>query len=200
MAPPGLRICAGTWGGRRIHAPPGLETRPLTDRIKQSLFDWLGQRLDGWRVADACAGSGAFGIECLSRGAVEAHLCEPGRHAIPVIEANLRLLGDPPGAYLHRRGFERVLPTLRDLDLVFCDPPFPWFDAERKLLGDLLRLAGEAIGAEGIVLIRGERGEQLPEHGLVERERREYGRSWVVALGREQDRGLLPAEKDPDAG
>jgi len=189
VAAPGLRIISGAWGGRRIHAPPGLDTRPLTDRIKQSLFDWLGQTLEGWRVADCCAGSGAFGIECVSRGAVEAHLCEPGRLAIAAIRANLALLGDPSAVRLHPRGLERVLPTLSDLDLVFCDPPFPWFTGERELLAEMLRLAAAAIGAGGIVLVRGERGEDLPDHTLCESERREYGRSWVAMLRR--DRGLV---------
>ena len=55
-----LRIIGGTLGGRKILAPPGLDTRPLPDRIKQSLFDWLGQDLSGLQVADICAGSGAF--------------------------------------------------------------------------------------------------------------------------------------------
>ena len=182
MATPGLRIISGIWGGRRIHAPPGLDTRPLTDRIKQSVFDWLGQTMDGWRVADCCAGSGAFGIECVSRGATEAHLCEPGRLAVTTIRTNLTLLGDPPAVRLHARGFERVLPSLSGLDLVFCDPPFPWFADERELLVELLRQAAAALAPDGIVLIRGERGEELPEHTLVERERREYGRSWVAML------------------
>lgn len=182
VATPGLRIISGAWGGRRIHAPPGLDTRPLTDRIKQSVFDWLGQTMDGWRVADCCAGSGAFGLECVSRGAAEAHLCEPGHAAVTTIRSNLALLGDPPQVRLHPRGFERVLPTLRDLDLVFCDPPFPWFTHQRELLAGMLRLAAESLGPQGMVLIRGERGEELPEHALVERGRRAYGRSWVAML------------------
>lgn len=180
----GLRIIAGAWRGRRLEAPPGLDTRPLTDRIKQSLFDWLGQRMDGWRALDACAGSGAFGIECASRGAAEVHLCEPGRHAQPAIRANLHRLGDPAQVRLHPRGFADVLPGLSGLDLVFCDPPFPWFRDQRELLALLLRLAGDAIGPQGVVLVRGERGEELPPHGLDERGRRAYGRSWVAMLGR----------------
>lgn len=179
-----LRIISGDWKGRRLDAPPGLDTRPLTDRIKQSLFDWLGQRMDGWRVVDACAGSGAFGIECASRGAVEVHLCEPGRHAQPTIRANLKQLGDPPQVRLHTRGYEQVLPGLHDLDLVFCDPPFPWFREEPAMLAGLIAAAGAAIGPDGLVLIRGERGEELPAHALSERERRTYGRSWVAMLGR----------------
>lgn len=194
MATPSLRIIGGDWGGRRLQAPPGLDTRPLTDRIKQSLFDWLGQTMEGWRVADACAGSGAFGIECASRGASEVHMCEPMPYAASTISANLRLVGDPPGLHLHAKSFDRVLPKLNGLDLVFCDPPFPWFRDERERLSELLKLAAAAIGPEGLVVIRGERGETLPDTALVERERREYGRSWIAILS--QDRELQPLHSD----
>ncbi len=182
MATSSLRIISGVWGGRRLLAPPGFETRPLTDRIKQSLFDWLGQTMEGWRVADICAGSGAFGIECASRGALEVHLCEPMPHAAATISANLRQLKDPPALHLHAKGFDRVLPRLNGLDLVFCDPPFPWYRDDPERLSEMIRLAAAAIAPEGLVVIRGERGETLPEHSLVERERREYGRSWIALL------------------
>ncbi len=178
-----MRIIAGKWKGRTLEAPDGLATRPLPDRIKQSLFDWLGQDLSGLTVADVCAGSGGFGIEAASRGASVAHLIEPGRHAIPVIRANLRQLGDPPAIRLHPRPFQTALPTLAGLDLVFADPPFPWFADEPALIAELLRLAAATLAADGVVVIRGEAGTDLPEHPeLVERERRTYGRSWISLL------------------
>lgn len=180
----GLRIIAGVWKGRRLEAPPGLDTRPLTDRIKQSLFDWLGQAMDGWRVADVCAGSGAFGIEAASRGAAEVHLIEPGRHALPTLRANLAKIGSPARLRVHPTPFQHVLPGLGGLDLVFCDPPFPWFRDHADWLATMLRQAGDAVAGDGLVVVRGEEGQQLPAHGLVERDRRSYGRSWVAALAR----------------
>ena len=98
-----LRIIAGTHKGRKLLAPPGLETRPLPDRIKQSLFDWLGQSCEGLRVADICAGSGSFGCEACSRDAKEVHLIESGKHAISNLQANMRVLGQPPGLRLHAK-------------------------------------------------------------------------------------------------
>lgn len=181
----GLRIIAGAWKGRRLEAPPGLDTRPLTDRIKQSLFDWLGQRLDGWRVADVCAGSGAFGLEAASRGAGEVHLIEPGRHAQPALRANLAKLGNPPQVRLHAREFQAVLPGLQGLDLVFCDPPFPWFRAQPDWLAEMLRLAAAAVAPRGLVVVRGEAGQELPACAqLLAQERRDYGRSWLGAWRR----------------
>src|SRR5205823_3983723 len=89
----GLRIIAGSLKGRRLLAPRGLDTRPLPDRVKQALFDWLGQRLDGLHVVDCCAGSGAFGFEALSRGAARVDAIESGQHALPVLRANAAKLG-----------------------------------------------------------------------------------------------------------
>src|SRR5436305_5858702 len=115
----GLRIIGGTFKGRRLLAPRGLETRPLPDRIKQALFDWLGQRLDGLVVVDCCAGSGSFGCEALSRGASVVHAIEPSPHAVRALRANAAALGDPPGLVVHAAPLERVLPALRDVDLIF---------------------------------------------------------------------------------
>ncbi len=179
-----LRIIAGDFKGRKLLAPPGLETRPLPDRIKQSLFDWLGQSCAGWKVADVCAGSGSFGCEALSRGASIVHLIEAGRQAISILQANHRALGSPSGLQMHPRTFQQALPMLSGLDLIFADPPFPWFVEEPETLSELLRLGGAALGAKGRLVIRGERGHDLPSlpPGLREAERRFYGRSWVVVL------------------
>lgn len=181
-----LRIIAGEFKGRKLLAPPGLDTRPLPDRIKQSMFDWLGQSCEGWSVADVCAGSGSFGCEAMSRGAKTVHLIESGRHAISIIQGNIRALGAPAGLHLHARPFQHVLPTLSGLDLIFADPPFPWFSDDREALSDLLRLAAGALGSKGRLVIRGERGHDLPAlpPGLREGERRFHGRSWVVVLQR----------------
>src|SRR2546426_11277676 len=106
----GLRIIGGALKGRRLAAPRGLETRPLPDRIKQALFDWLGQRMDGLVVVDCCAGSGAFAFEALRRGARRVGAIQPGAHAVPVLRANAAKLGNPPNLVLHARPFRGVLP------------------------------------------------------------------------------------------
>ena len=181
----GLRIIGGTFKGRRLAAPPGLETRPLPDRVKQALFDWLGQRLDGLHVVDCCAGSGAFTFEAVSRGASRVEAIEPGRHAVPVLRANAARLGNPPGVVVHARPFEAVLPQLHDVDLVFADPPFGWYRDGGAPIAELLRLGAGALAPAGRLVIRGERGSDLPAlpPGLVERDRRTYGRSWLALLG-----------------
>jgi 16S rRNA (guanine966-N2)-methyltransferase len=182
----GLRIIGGTFKGRRLLAPRGLETRPLPDRIKQGLFDWLGQRMDGLVVVDCCAGSGAFAFEALSRGARRVEAIEPGRHAVPVLRANAARIGNPPELVVHPLPFQAVLPRLHGVDLLFADPPFAWYAKEPGLLAELLALGARCLAPSGRLVLRGERGVDRPEAPaeLVERERRVYGRSWLALLER----------------
>jgi 16S rRNA (guanine(966)-N(2))-methyltransferase RsmD len=163
-----------------------MDTRPLPDRIKQSLFDWLGQDLSGQRVADICAGSGTFGLEAASRGATEVTLIEAGRHAAPALQANLKLLGQPAGVHLALTTFQLALPRLRGLDLIFADPPFPWFREDPAALDALMHLAADSLTTGGRLVIRGERGHDLPPAppSYLPGETRFYGRSWVRQLRR----------------
>lgn len=123
-----MRIIAGRFGGRRIAAPPGTETRPTSDRVREALFSALGP-LDGERVLDLFAGSGALALEALSRGAAHAVLVENDARAVAVIARNLGDLGVGSEAAVVRR--LDALKALRDAreagesyDLVFLDPPY----------------------------------------------------------------------------
>ncbi len=179
-----LRIIAGTWKGRRIAAPPGLATRPVTDRIKQSLCDWLGDVTDV-RVIDVCAGSGSFAFEMASRGAKEVHAIELATEAYHVLTDNHAHLGNPAHVRLYHDDLFRVVPTLSSADLVFCDPPFPWFAERPDDLVRLLMLVRDALAPEGLIVLRGESGQRAPVvDGLRHGERRDYGRSWVLLLHR----------------
>jgi 16S rRNA (guanine(966)-N(2))-methyltransferase RsmD len=178
-----LRVIAGSHKGKRLLAPPGLATRPLPDRIKQSLFDWLGQDMDGLRVVDCCAGSGSFACEAISRGAKQVWAIEPGQHALPVLRANAKAMGNPPNLVIVAQPFQAALPRMREIDVLFADPPFPWFADEPDTLATMLRLAAQALARDGRLVVRGERGHDLPAiTGLRERERRLYGRSWIAIL------------------
>jgi 16S rRNA (guanine966-N2)-methyltransferase len=179
-----LRIIAGLYKGRRLLAPAGLETRPLPDRIKQALFDWMGQSLEGLSVADVCAGSGSFACEAVSRGAAVVHAIESGRQAQSILRANHQALGQPAQLRLIPRQFQDALPALHDIDLIFCDPPFPWFVTEPQILSELLVGARSALATKGRLYIRGERGHELPAlpRSLQLEERRFFGRSYIVRL------------------
>jgi len=109
---------------------------------------------------------------------------EPGRHAVPILRANAAKLGNPRGLVVHALPFQAVLPRLDGVDLVFADPPFAWYRNGAVQIAELLRLGARALAPAGRLVIRGERGADLPETsaGLVERERRTYGRSWIALL------------------
>lgn len=123
-----MRIVAGRFGGRRIATVQGDATRPTTDRVREALFSILGP-LDGTRVLDLFAGSGALAIEALSRGAASATLVEQDAWAAAVIQRNLETLGlTSDEARLLRMPAARALRAARErgdaYDLVFLDPPY----------------------------------------------------------------------------
>jgi len=118
-----MRIVAGTLGGRRLKAPAGRATRPTSDRVREALFSILGD-LTGERVLDLFAGSGALGIEALSRGAASAVFVDSDPRAIAAIRANLDSLGIT--AATHKRDAVAYLNNASEgpFDLVFLDPPY----------------------------------------------------------------------------
>jgi 16S rRNA (guanine966-N2)-methyltransferase len=122
-----MRIVAGKWRGRTLRAPRGMAVRPTTDRVRESIFDILGDRVPGRSVLDLFAGTGALAIEALSRGAASAVLVEPDIDAAAAIRGNLDAVG-AEGAELLRMDFRRAIRRLsgsgRAFDLVFLDPPY----------------------------------------------------------------------------
>jgi 16S rRNA (guanine966-N2)-methyltransferase len=135
-----LRIIAGTHRGRRIAAPKGAHTRPTGDRVREALFNLVGP-VDGASVLDLYAGSGALGLEALSRGAHRCVFAETDAAACRVIRANLETLGLTGGLVLQRDALA-VLREERSAgrrhELVLLDPPYErWSDVERRL-GELL--------------------------------------------------------------
>jgi 16S rRNA (guanine966-N2)-methyltransferase len=120
-----VRIIAGTHGGRELTAPKGRATRPTSDRVREALFSILGD-IDGLRVLDLFAGSGALGIEAVSRGAAQATLVDSAGPAIAAIRRNLDALGldvevvrQPAARFLQAASRDG-----RQYDLVFLDPPY----------------------------------------------------------------------------
>jgi 16S rRNA (guanine966-N2)-methyltransferase len=120
-----MRIVAGQWRGRRLVVPRGLQTRPTSDRVREALFSILGP-LDGARVLDLFAGSGALGLEALSRGAAQATLVERAAPALRALRANVAALG--ADAEIVAGDARAFLSNAREqgaqYDLVFLDPPY----------------------------------------------------------------------------
>ncbi len=163
-----MRIVAGAWRGRALLAPAGQATRPTADRVRQAIFDmllhapWGGRDLlEGTRVLDAFAGTGAFGLEALSRGAAHATFIEQDRAALEALRANVAAC----------RAADRVAvlgvdvltaPAGEPCDLVFLDPPYGHDLVPRAI--DRLRAMGW-IAPDALVVVETGRDEVVPELG-----------------------------------
>jgi 16S rRNA (guanine966-N2)-methyltransferase len=137
-----VRVVAGEFKGRRLYAPRGTRTRPTADRVREALFSMLGD-VSGARVLDLYAGSGALGIEALSRGAESVVFVEREQQALAVLRRNLEAVG--ADADVRRQDVLRFLTRPEGtFDLVFCDPPYDVAPAVAPALDDALpALAGE---------------------------------------------------------
>src|SRR5712692_4654402 len=117
-----MRIIAGKYRGRRLKSLPSLQTRPTSDRLRETLFNILAPRIEGARFLDLCAGSGAVGIEALSRGAAQVTFVDQSRKMCALIETNLEALGidedevdvvnSEAQAFLHKRAKKQTKPSL----------------------------------------------------------------------------------------
>ncbi len=118
-----MRVIAGEYRGRRLTAPKGITARPTTDRVKEAMFGALQMRISGARVLDAFAGSGALGIEALSRGAAHVDFIEKNPLCIRALEENLKAVGSPSDR-VYRGDALRIMPGLGPYDIMLLDPPY----------------------------------------------------------------------------
>jgi 16S rRNA (guanine966-N2)-methyltransferase len=163
-----MRIIAGTHRGHRITAPTGKDTRPTSDRVRENAFNLIGP-VDDADVLDLFAGSGALGIEALSRGASTATFVELDRYACKVIAANLDSL-DFRGTVLQQDALRAATSERRTYDLILCDPPYGYDHS--KLAPHLAKLLNE----DGLLVYESSGREEPPEvPGLEQRTSRKYG-------------------------
>ncbi len=138
-----MRVIAGTYRSRLLTAPPGTATRPTSDRLRETLFNILAPRLAGSAFADLYAGTGAVGIEALSRGARHVWFAENAPAALKALHANLSTLRITAGYTVDARGVMPLFQKLtQSVDLVFLDPPYENEDAYTQTLGFLGGAAG----------------------------------------------------------
>ena len=172
-----LRVVGGRLGGRRLRTVPGIDTRPTSDRVREALFGMLGERVEGTRVLDLFAGTGALAIEALSRGAASAVVVEQAAPAVAVIRANLDTLDLDETVKVRRTRAETYLRTQRDgpFDLVLLDPPYA---APVGLVAGLLgRLARTALAPGAVVVVEAAARAEAPPWppGLAPEPPRRYG-------------------------
>ena len=170
-----MRVVAGEFRGRRLTAPESSSTRPTTDRVREAIFNALTSLgvIDGALVADLYAGSGALGIEALSRGAEHCTFVESDRHALSAIHDNIATLGLTGRTRVMSGDVLAMIPRI-DCDLAFADPPYQFTDWPR-LLG---RLTAGFLVAEAAA-------EVAAAPGWEQQRVKRYGRTWVTFLERQ---------------
>jgi 16S rRNA (guanine966-N2)-methyltransferase len=181
-----MRVIGGRLRGQRLAAPPAGDRtiRPTADRVREAIFNLLGHRpegdpVPGARVLDLFAGTGALGIEAVSRGAAAALLVERAERAAALIETNIARLGIGETARLMRRDATRLGPCpLPPFDLVFLDPPYGRGLGERALAA---AAEGGWIATDALVLWE-ESAPVLPPAGLTLIDSRRYGETMISLL------------------
>jgi 16S rRNA (guanine966-N2)-methyltransferase len=171
-----MRVIAGQYRSRVLVAPKGRDTRPTSDRLRETLFNVLAPRLEGAVFVDLYAGSGAVGIEALSRGASEGIFVEQAEPALKAIRTNLSALDIRGGYALEARSVASALKRLgssgRTADVVFLDPPYERADEYEAALG---LLGGECSGllAPGAVVVaeHAKKGDLAEQYGALARYR-----------------------------
>lgn len=154
-----MRVIAGEHRGRRLRAPDTDATRPVMDRVKESLFSSIAAEVPGADVLDLYAGAGSFGIEAMSRGADSVTFVESGRQALAALRTNLETLGIA-GEVVAARVDAWLSTSVGPWDLVFCDPPWP---EPSDALGRILESLAPRLTDDATVVITRRTGDDIPE-------------------------------------
>jgi 16S rRNA (guanine966-N2)-methyltransferase len=179
-----VRLISGIYGGRKIEAPDGDRTHPMSERVRNALFNSLGTKVVGTTVLDAFAGTGSIGLEALSRGAKHATFIERDRIAQKILAKNITTLGAEEHAVVIRAAVNSWIETQEgsEFDLIFADPPYgdTQFSTVEKLFG--------LLKPEGImVLSHPGRGEIPTKTGVVVVDNRSYGNAYLTFYRRDRD-------------
>ena len=181
-----MRVIAGEYRSRQLAAPRGMSTRPTSDRLRETLFNVLAPSIVGARFIDLYAGSGAVGIEALSRGAEFVLFAENAPPAVRAIRENLAALKIAAGYRLEERSataaVEAMLKRKENADLIFLDPPY---EAEAEY-GRILELLGSERGAA----LLSEGGRVIAEHRAKDQLAERYGSLERVRLLKQGDAAL----------
>ena len=180
-----MRIIAGEWRGRAIEAPPGIATRPTSDRAREGLFSMLASRLgsfEGLAVVDLFAGTGALGLEALSRGAAHCTFVEKDRAALEALRRNIERLGAGERAGIRAQAAEHV--ALGPCDLVFLDPPYG-----AGLAQPALARAAAWLAPGGWISLESHGEEVAPPAGLEREAERRFGKAMLSLFRRPASTG-----------
>ena len=158
-----MRIISGTSRGTKLFSPPGMDTRPMLDRVKGSLFNIIANEINDCIVIDLFAGSGALGLEALSRGAKFCYFVESGQHVKKVISQNIEKTGMIEKCKLLTCDAYKIFSIVAGIkfDLFFFDPPYIHFDnpaTRRKCIEFLAQLAKQSSAKNGMIIMHYRKG------------------------------------------
>ncbi|HEY5885421.1 MAG TPA: 16S rRNA (guanine(966)-N(2))-methyltransferase RsmD [Pyrinomonadaceae bacterium] len=160
-----MRVIAGKYRGRNLKSPPSLEVRPTSDHLRETLFNVIAPRIDDVRFLDLCAGSGAVGIEALSRGAAHVTFVDRSRKMCGLVEANLDLCKIPEDetevVQAEASDFLNRKVELKPWDVVFFDPPYA--NDYHKVLNSLGTNSSKLLTHHGLVIVEHHHKKELPE-------------------------------------
>lgn len=182
-----MRIISGTARGTKLNTLDGISTRPTLDRVKESLFSIIQSKIQDACVLDLFAGSGALGLECLSRGAKKAFFCDSNIDAIKIINSNLEKTRLSLKSCVYHKEYKKCLEKLKEeklkFDLIFLDPPYKTF-----LVNEALKKIEESdlLQNDGIIIIETDEEEIIKK---IKKEsnfydQRKYGRVTLLFLNR----------------
>jgi 16S rRNA (guanine966-N2)-methyltransferase len=174
-----VRIIGGEWRSRVLNFPNHTDLRPTLDRVRETVFNWLGQDMSGKRCLDLFAGSGAMGFEAASRGAAEVVLVESNRDVLQALKANLQKLGAQQIELMGMDAGKFIDSDHRRFDVIFLDPPYRL--GRLGLLPDLLSRLHSHLSMEGLVYLENERAFEPGPDWLTWR-RSEAGRAHYQLL------------------
>ena len=177
-----MRIIAGQFRGRKLLGPADQATRPITDRVKQRIFDILSPRLDDAATLDVFAGTGSFGLEALSRGAKSCVFFEKHPPAVQRLRKNLATLGvREQSRVVDTDLFKFDFSTLAPVDVAFFDPPYPMLTGQADALRRVLSSIANRLASDGVISFRYDAGVTF-ESGLEVVDEREFGSMRLVLL------------------
>jgi 16S rRNA (guanine966-N2)-methyltransferase len=189
-----VRIVGGEWRSRRIRFVPRPNLRPTPDRVRETLFNWLGQDLTGYTCLDLFAGSGALGFEAASRGAKRVVMVESDRAACDALAVNRNALGASQVELVRRDALEFVRADRARFDLIFLDPPF-----SADCLSHLVPLLPARLTARGSVYCESGARMEWPAGWNVRREgRTSQVHFQLVTWTDDETHGGLPGDFRPD--
>ncbi len=156
-----MRVISGTAGGKKLKTPEGMDIRPSTDMVKESLFNIIQFDIEGRRVLDLFAGTGQLGIECLSRGAKEVVFVDKSRNSVNIVKENLKTCGFK--AEVYNMDSLEYLKNCGKFDIILIDPPY-----NSDLYAQALKIINlvDILSDGGIIVCESERSKVLPDMDL----------------------------------